>query len=159
MNIKRAIDHFRWKFQNIWKPTENDVEAINEIMKFVNEKHSKQLENNELFCKLYIKYYGELLKYYRASVFDKEPQKELHKLLDTPLENIIQEFTDTVNEIETFLKMEVAGITEGHKHCKSDKQLKSEKESFKVEMLEPELTFEQARDNLNSMINLALNRY
>ena len=88
MNIKKAVEHFLWKLNpknSQWKATDKDVEAINGIMTFVNQKHKQQLNENQLFAKLYINYYAELLKYYKSTVSDREAQKELHILLELEL--------------------------------------------------------------------------
>lgn len=162
MTIKRSVEHFLFKLNpknNIWKATKNDVEAINEIIKFVEEKHAKQLENNQLFAKLYISYYAEILKYYQATVFDNEPQKALHKILDTPIEQLINDFVKTANEIEVSNKMKLAGIEIKHPQLVSEDQKKKEVEIFKLEMLEDEINYEEAKDNLTSLINLSLNTY
>lgn len=54
MNIEKAISHFRWKFQNKWKPTEPDIEAYNAIIKFKETQEKINLDNNELFAKMWV---------------------------------------------------------------------------------------------------------
>jgi len=160
ININKALEHFKWKFNNGWKPTQTDITAYNSIAEFVEQKHSNQISDNQLFAKLYIKYYGELLQFYTASVFDKEPQKELHKILDTPIEDLIKEFTDKANFLECILKMKKAGINvEKHPRTLTDLQILKEKQSFKMEFLDNEMTEDEATDNLKMLINLALKEF
>ena len=54
MNINRALEHFKWKFENKWKPTEKDIEAYNSILKYKEHNESYNLCQNELLAKLWI---------------------------------------------------------------------------------------------------------
>jgi hypothetical protein len=155
MNIKKSVEHFLWKLNpknKQWRATTKDVEAINGIMAFVNQKHIEQLNNNQLFAKLYINYYAELSKYYKSTVFDVEPQKELHRLLETPMIRIIQDFVDTVNDIAQAKAMEIEGKL---KHPNA--WTKKERDAIKI--IEPIMDYETAEKNLTAMVNLALNSF
>jgi len=160
--IKQAINHFMFKLNpknNIWKATQKDADAINEIIEFVESKHRQQLNSNELFAKLYITLFGELLKYYNCSVFDPTPQKAINKILDTPIEVIIQKFIDKANITETGLQMEEAGIEIKDIRLKSIEQIEKETDYFSMDMLEPQMTYDEAVKNLEAMINFAINEY
>ena len=154
--IKKAVEHFIFKLDpknNIWKASEADGKAITQIVKFVEDKHEEQLRNNQLFAKLYITYYGELLKYYKASIFDKEPQKDLHKTLDTPLETIIDTFRTTLKDIEIANTFEVNGSIRHPLEW-------SEQDKANIKMKKVNLIpYQEAEDNLTAMINLALNTF
>lgn len=152
MTIKKATDHFVFKLKNVWKASENDIEAFNTIIDFIEKKHNKQLNDNELFAKLYISFYGELLRYYKATVFDKIPQKAIHKILDTPIENLIEKFISKATEVEQTIEFEKNGM-----YLHPNNYTSQQKE--KVRIIEPVIRFEEARDNLTSMINLALNEF
>lgn len=54
MTINKALEHFDWKFRNVWKPTKLDVEAINTIIKFKENQESINLSENEALAKLWI---------------------------------------------------------------------------------------------------------
>ena len=149
MTIKKAIEHFEWKFTNSWKPTEADINAYNIILNFVKDKHEKQYNDNQLFAKLYITFYGELLKYYNTTVFDKEPQKALHQILDTPIQTIIQKFLDKANLQEQTIKHSTKN---GFKHPK-------QVDTSDIEPNATAMTYDEAKENLKTLINLALNQY
>jgi len=149
MTIKKAIEHFEWKFTNKWKPTEADLNAYNTILNFVKDKHEQQYNNNQLFAKLYITFYGELIKYYNATVFDKEPQKALHQILDTSIETLIQKFLDKANLQEQTIKHSTKN---GFKHPK-------QVDTSDIEPGAIAMTYAEAKENLTTMINLALNQY
>jgi len=54
MNIDKALEHFKWKMQNKWKPTETDIEAYNSIIEYKEQQESVNLQQNESFAKLWI---------------------------------------------------------------------------------------------------------
>ena len=153
--ITKAISHFKWRFQNGWKPTQRDVEAYNQIVEFTEKKHAEQFVNQQLFAKLYIKYYGEIIKYYKASVFDKEPQKEINRILDTPIEQLIQEFCKTVKEVEQGIKLDASGLD----YVKQLNMTDEERAAIQLDAKAEGITEEEATTNLTAMINFALNNY
>ena len=149
MTIKKALEHFEWKLSNKWQPTAKDIEAYNEIVGFTEKKLQESFVDNQLFAKLYITFYGELIKYYNTTVFDLVPQKALHQILDTPIEVLIQKFLDKANLQEQTIEH-------------------SKKNGFKHPMqvdtsdIEPDaiaMTYEEAVDNLTTMINGALSKF
>lgn len=149
MTIKKALEHFEWKLSNKWQPTEKDIEAYNEIVEFTETKLKQQYNDNQLFAKLYISFYGELIKYYDTTVFDNVPQKALHKILDTPMENLIQKFLDKVNlQEQTIEHRKAKGIN--HPRIVSTEDIELDAEA---------MTYEEAEDNLTAMINMALTKF
>jgi hypothetical protein len=152
-NIKQAVEHFLFKLNpknNIWKATESDINGIKKIAEYVENQQNEVYKNNQLFGKLYVIYYGELLKYYNGTVFDKIPQKELHKELNKSFDRILEEFIDKHQTIELNLQ-----IPKEHrnKHPLELKRLGIE--TKEVEKLDKKDT----ENNLISMINYALNEY
>ena len=154
MTIKKALDRISWRLSNGWKANEKDIEALNTIAKFVNQKHDEDFNNNTLFAKLYVYIYGEFLKYYEATVFDNIPQKELHKELDKPFSQIVEEFIDKHHLIEMALQMppEIR-----YKHPKQIRY-KYKDIDFEFKHIE-KIDYKEAKNNLVKLINLALNEY
>jgi hypothetical protein len=149
--IKDAVNHFIFKLNpknKIWNATERDKQAIDKIIEFVEQKHKQQRNTHQLFAKLYITFYGELLKYYECTVFDSTPQKAIHKILDTPIDVLIKKFIDKHNDVEMALQIPKK---DRYKHPKQLKQYDI-KQIDKMEYMETE-------DNLIAMINLAINQY
>jgi len=147
--INKAIKHFEWKLTKHWKPTDKDLEAYNEIVEFTEAKLKQQYNDNQLFAKLYISFYGELIKYYDTTVFDNTPQKALHKILDTPIENLIQKFLDKVNlQEQTLQHRKTNGIK--HPRIVSTEDIDLDAEA---------MTYQETEDNLTAMINMALTKY
>jgi len=149
MTIKKAIEHIAWKFKNSWKPTPKDIEAFNEVAEFTETQLTKQYNDNQLFAKLYISFYGELIKYYDTTVFDNTPQKALHKILDTPMELIIQKFIDKCN------------LQEQTKEHRKKNGIKHPKlvDTSDIHPFAEVTTYDEAVENLTTMINMALTKY
>ena len=53
-NISEALEHFNWKFENVWKASEKDVEAFNTILDFKELVESENINANESLAKLWI---------------------------------------------------------------------------------------------------------
>lgn len=162
--ITKAINRITWRLtSNHWKANQTDEDAINYIIKFANNHNEKQLQNNELFAKLYIYVYKSFLTHYNATVFDDIPQKELHKLLDKSIQHHVEEFRQALNESENYKLQEQLGLTAG-KHPATRTKEEKEKDSKILSTLEEPLVkeawdYETVKENLNSMINSALNEY
>lgn len=146
--IKKALNRISWRMQNSWKSNQNDIDAYNQIVDFVN--NTNKINDYQLFAKLYIWVYGQLLIHYNATVFDKEPQKELHRILDKPLTQIIEEFTNKLNQTELYQLLQDKGIST-KPHGEKDKVLELDQY--------PEWKTEDVKNNLETMINRAINQF
>lgn len=136
MTPNRALQHFKWKLQNSWKPTAPDIEAYNALVAYNKEQNEKTINDNQLFGKLYIYLFGQFVNYYQSTALDDIPQKELHKLLDKDLSTIVQEVTDNLNLYE----------------------LKNSIEAQKHKDYKP-MEYSEVAENLKIMVNGALNTY
>jgi hypothetical protein len=54
MKVDKALEHFSWKFKNVWKATEKDVEAFNSILEWKEQQESIVAYKNESLCKLWV---------------------------------------------------------------------------------------------------------
>ena len=131
MTKKKAIEHLVWKYQNKWNPTQPDADALNTIMKFVDDKHKKQIQDYQLFAKLYIMVYSQYLERYKTTVFHDIPTKELTKFLEYPTDVLIQRFTDKLNESELYSLFDELDIKMDHPALKTE-EIK-EKETDRLE--------------------------
>jgi len=107
MNIEKAVDNLKWRISDTWKKRdinslsdnakklmEREFNSIGEVIKYVNAKESKQINNNELLAKLYIHFFTEYAKK------NQYPIKEMHRLLSLPLSVHIQNYTNKLNDVE-----------------------------------------------------------
>lgn len=148
--IKDAVNHFRYKLNpknNIWKATEKDVDNLNLIMDFVEQKQS----DYTLFAKVFISYYGELLKYYKTDVFDKIPKKHLSEICSKPMNVVINEFIEKANESEIFSKYKSAMLDVKHPLTWNEKEREKAKSIFSSET--KKMSFDEVSLNLENLIN------
>ena len=142
MTIKTALERIFWRFKSI-KGNETDQETLNTLAEFVNDKHTKQLQDNEMFAKVYIFMYSYFLKRYDTDIYDSIPQKELHRYLDQPLERIVTRFKDKLNEKEYELQGTIV-------HPAIGKSTSKFKEVW---------DYETVKEHLELMINMAINQF
>lgn len=83
MNIDKALEHFKWKLQNSWKPTKSDLEAYNAIIDFKQLQEQEVLTRNESLAKLWIE---KLILLNRSKMYDaKRSIQVIDEILDKPL--------------------------------------------------------------------------
>lgn len=141
----KAIKRLSWRFsqQKAFKPNENDINALNDVIKHLNESDKKQINDNRLFAKLYIYNLTETIRKFESTIFEKEIQKSLHKLLDYDLEYF---YTAFHRELQGNLINEVILKTDT-----TDKNIH--------ERMEEIYTIEVVKEKLNFMINESLKRF
>lgn len=139
MNISKSVSRLKWRFSqgNSFKPNQTDIDCFNELIKYAGEKEKQQLIDNQLFGKMYIYLFTQFVKYYKCTVEDSTPQKELHKLLDKNIKQIVEEAKDdlNLNDMENIIKTE------------------DDLENYKP------LTYDECAENFRIMINAAINTY
>jgi hypothetical protein len=168
MTIRKAVERLVWRFSNGWNVNQLDADALNMIQKFVEDKHKKQIQDYHLFAKLYIMVYAQYLERYKTTIFDDIPRKELHKLLDLPVDNFIQRLTQRLNESELYslfndLDIELTHPATKSIQCKA-KELNAlttalndsnNKEKFCGEIWD----YETVKENIELQINNVINKF
>lgn len=110
MNTKNAIERIVWRMnEGGWKSNENDEKAINTIIDFFNLKEKQQINDYELFAKLYIRLYLLELNHFKATVFSTIPKKSIDDYLSRDLTSIITEFTQNLNDSEKYSTLDMVG--------------------------------------------------
>lgn len=153
MNIKKAIEHFNFKLSKHWKATPTDSEALNSIIKFVNDKHAKQLQDNEMLAKLLVYVYASELKRRDWNIFDTYnlTQKWICEYLERPMYAVVELFKNRLNEAEKELfvlnnNIEVIHPAIGKTDSKID------------EFVEP-WEYEGVKEHLELIINLFIDEF
>ena len=168
MTPEKAIQHFHFKLTKVWDATESDIKAFESIKNYVIENQKKTINENQLFAKLYVYLYGQFLNYYKATVFDNIPQKQLNQVLETPLEQIIENFRKQLNESELYQIQKNIGFSEKHSATRSESEnlndnelLKDVIDSGKVNetFFNEQWKYKDVEDNLVAQIGNALNNY
>lgn len=151
MTIEKAVSQIGYKFKNCFfdrhgnkrdknypfVPSQEDFEAYNFIVEFVEKKQGDQLMNDLLFAKLYIYLLDKFCDYYKADISDIIPQKELNRIVDMDLRQLVGDLTDKLNLHRT------------EYHIKQNNSLEG------LELI----AYDEVADNLKIMINGALNTY
>jgi len=144
-NLDKALNRLAWRFTNKkgFTPGEEDLNALNTLISWINRQESEAIKNNQLFAKLYIYNLNQSIRYFEASVFDDIPQKEVSRLLDLPLKNYYSAFHKELQSNN------ITRVVENKNIPKEDI----------LKELEEKYTLEECTKQLDKMINEALNRF
>lgn len=167
MNVEKGLGRFSWRFKNgNFTPNQNDINALNGIIQWVNDQRKITLNQNHLFAKLYIYYFNEYLDKYQASVFSDIPQKELSKLLDTPLQLFYQAFVDSLNQNNIYQVMIDNKISMTHPWERTKEEevsdrlgLKNMSKADREKMTSMPWKYDEVEYQLNKMVTEAINRF
>jgi len=110
MTPEKALSHFKYKLTTSWKPTAFDLEAYNALVEFVNEKQKKQLIDNQLFAKLFIWSYAQLLRHYKSNIYSKIPKSHLQDILKKSTDQHALEFKEQLNDSEVYAVFDMAEL-------------------------------------------------
>ncbi|MGB0896854.1 MAG: hypothetical protein ACPGRW_06000 [Flavobacteriaceae bacterium] len=159
ITIKKAVDHFVFKFKNVWKPTNKDIDALKSIMSFADDTYKNQINDYQLFAKLYVHLYGMMLIHYNATPMNSIPQTELNRIVDTPLETLIKDFTNKANMMELYNQGENLGLS--NKYLKTPLEQENDLEilSNNIGLLNNKWTQEDIEKNITTLINHAIRAY
>lgn len=150
-DLIKASSRLKWRFRKEqgnfkhFTPNEKDVEALNCILNWINNQKKDTLNNNQLFAKLFIYQLTMNIRYFGTTVLDPIPQKDLSRILNTPLINFYKAFENDLynNQLNTLLEKDVD----------QDRVLKDyieQKNLYPSELI---------TGQLNHMITEALNRF
>lgn len=150
-DIKKAAGKLKWRFRKEkgnykpFTPNDNDIEALNCILNWINHQKKETLNNNQLFAKLYIYHLTMNIRYFETTVLDPIPQKDLSRLLNMPIHLFYEAFeTDLYgNQLNKILN-------------NSENINEILKEHIEQKTLYPR---EMIESQLNHMITEALNRF
>ena len=168
MILKKALDRLAWRFTsgNSFTPNVNDIEAFNNVIEWVNNQKSETINNNQLFAKLFIYFFNQKIKETRTTVFDDEAQKELSKILNTPLNLFYEAFKVSLQENMREYIYEKNGIDVKHPYLKDETE--KEEDRLKIQNMKEKdfnriiydvYTIEEVTNQLDEMISEALNRF
>lgn len=142
-------------------PTTRDEKiSFNTVVTFYEKNKKENLQNNELFVKMFIMIYKYFLKHYNASIFDTFIQKEIYNLLDKPVSFYIEKLKDDLNESEIYNYIESKGVDLKHPATKKEDQKQKDLSKIDIKELTKEhFDFDTVQDNIFMMINNYLNYY
>ncbi|WP_188439745.1 hypothetical protein [Planktosalinus lacus] len=133
--IKQALERIKWRFENgKFIPNDNDCNALNFIVDWINNEKKQIVKDNVLLTKCYVLLLEhETIKFQEVNFASKQLNKKLHKV---DLEQIFEEFRDYLNllEYQTFLKKH--GLKINHPAEMTDEERLIEKNILKEHQAE-----------------------
>lgn len=172
MEIVKAVQRLGWRFseatkkKNTFTVNDNDLQALKSIASYVEQTQKQQFQKNQLFAKLYIKVYCKMIEHYKTDILDPIPRKRMNEILSTPMEHIIEEFTERMNDNEKMLVLEGAGIDLKHPLLRNEKKTVEHTEKIKellrslnndYSFLEDTFKIDFVTEGLKREVNHALN--
>ncbi len=153
--VSKDIDRLKYTFSKGNKINQNDIKALNGIIEYVNLEKERQLNNYQLFAKLYISAFTNEI--YKTKGNYQLIADSLRMTLKKPLEGIYNDFHQQMNETEFENISKVLGLSDKHPVLRTDKENESDKKiiSENAKDLTKALTHynkEDVYDRLNSVI-------
>ena len=145
METRKAMQRLGWRFSeaikssdNSFKVNSNDIEALKAIDLAIQEHQRQQYEHNELFAKLYIYLFQKIIENDNTTVMDKIPRRKIYNLLKKPLENIVLDFTQSLNDSERNEVINSAGVSMKHPALCKEEELQENAVRVKEALNDPE---------------------
>ncbi|MDP2687790.1 MAG: hypothetical protein Q8O62_11245 [Aequorivita sp.] len=158
INIKAAVQRLSWRLGNgKFQPNENDIDALNFIINWINTEKSEMIRDNILLAKCYTRLLMYETLYYKDV---KQSSIQLNKALtELPIETFYDEFASRLNDLEYNSFLQSKGMTMKHPALKSDidraaeaKLIEDNYKEFEQYVLKGKWTSEQVYSSLNNQI-------
>lgn len=161
MTIDIALHEIYNKVADDPDSTNEQIEAVNTLVDWINNQKKSYLENHKLFAKVYILYFGQLLMHYRDITF---AQKELHKSLSHSVPHHAEWFRIHLNTLENDLFSKSIGLSQKHPMLKTEEE--TEKDKVLIKENEKEFirhinkwSSDKVIESLNNQISEAINKF
>lgn len=99
--------------QGGWKVNEKDIDAFNVLFEYTEHEKKRTVQNNILFAKMYITMLGAFIQNKGVSVFSKEARRDVELRLKMPLTQVLEEFTQILNDGELYYVLDKTRIKDG----------------------------------------------
>jgi hypothetical protein len=170
MKIKKAVNRIFWRFggnnnKHPFPVNEEDIEAYNSIREYVKQTEQQQFADNQLFAKMFILMYMKILEKDGGNVFENHARRKICQFLKKDLSEIMQLFTDFLNESEQYDFIKGLGIELKHPALTSEEETVTNTKRIKEALKKPEneskfskkvFEYEMVRDCLISEVNQAI---
>jgi len=161
MKLKEAIQRLSFTVSKQNKPNSTDAEALNKIMEYVNNSIKKEVNENELFAKLYVYSLIKETVFYKGDI--DMAQKRINEVLRKSLYSIYESHRDNFNAISFNNYLHENGLSDKHPFCYNEAETETNKELTKLKdwkvyangILEPE----ENEMQLNWLITLTINNF
>lgn len=161
MKLKEAIQRLSFTVSKQNKPNATDAEALNKILEYLNNSIKKEVNENEMFAKLYVYLLLNEVVFYSGDV--DMSQRKINDVLKIPLIDMYENFRMSFNSIALNNFLHENGLSEKHpllydpREEQKNKELTKHKdwEMYAKGILEPE----ENEMQLNWLITLTLNKF
>jgi len=175
MDINKAVQRLGWRFEQASKRpnhsftiNQNDLDALKKIDEFVVKNQKEQLQNQELFAKLYINNLTELIEHYNTTIFDPIPRRRIHGILRQSLQDLTEKLKDTLNDSEKYELMRELGVELKHPLLRSEEETGNDLEKLQGVLVDSEnkkrllgevWNYETVKDCVENEVNKVINSY
>lgn len=172
MNIETAINRISWRFKNEnIKVNESkiiindtDIEAVDFLVKWINNQKQETLKDNLLFGKLYVYALVNELEFYKDISFSN---RKLQDVLKEPIESHYEKIVKDLNRLEYNKFCRSVGIITDHMEKMTLNQEQENQQQILIKQHQKELqkyiigvwSVDSVYKSLNNQITECLNKY
>ena len=164
MNIVKALEHFKWKCQNSWKPTKRDIEAFNAIVEYKELQEIQAMSENESLAKLWI---HQLMILNNTELYSAEQAiQAIDEILDKPVYFWVQQLHKNIGLMNLNAKFinhpeYIEAVRKGNilKMYESTKEIVDKHGEEILKILKKDVKEENIIKFVNQNINRILNKY
>lgn len=161
MKLKEAIQRLMFTVSKQNKPNNTDAEALNKVLEYINGTVKKEVNENELFAKLYVYLLLNEVIFYKGDV--DLSQKKINEVLNLPLIDLYDKFRMSYNAIELNNFLHENGLSDKHPALYTDAEQQTNKELTKHKdwdlYAKGVVDSEENEIQLNWLITLTLNKF
>jgi hypothetical protein len=161
MKLKESIQRLSFTVSKQNKPNNTDAEALNKVLEYVNGTIKKEVNENELFAKLYVYLLINETVFYKGNI--DLAQKRINEILRKSLYSLYESHRDNFNAVSFNNYLHENGLSEKHPLTYNDEEQQINKGLTKLKdwdfyangILEPE----ENEMQLNWLITLTINNF
>lgn len=161
MKLKEAIQRLSFTVSKQNKPNVTDAEALNKILEYLNNSIKREVNENEMFAKLYVYLLFNEVIFYKGDV--DMSQAKINDVLKQPLVDLYENFRMSFNAIALNNFLHENGLSEKHPLQYNKEEEEHNKELTKHKDWEMYakgvLEADENEMQLNWLITLTLNKF
>lgn len=161
MKLKDAIQRISFTVSKQNKPNATDAEALNKILEYLNNSIKKEVNENDLFAKLYVYSLINETVFYNGDI--DNAQVKINEILAKPLESLYETHRINFNAIALNNFLHENGLSEKHPllYNQQEEQVNKDLTNHKdwETLAKGVLEVEENEMQLNWLITLTLNKF